>query len=300
MTRVLIALALAICAAVAAPAGARQGPDVIPLPKGFGPEGITTAGHDMFFVSSRLSGAIYRGSLRTGDGRILVPAVDGREATGIKVDRRGRLFVSGAGSNSIRVYDARTGRELMSYDVPEEGFINDVVLTRDGAYFTDSIVPTLYFLPFGRKGALPDELERIPISGDLVYGPGFNANGIEAARGGRTLILVKSSTGELFTADPATGRTRRIDLGAENVANGDGILLEGRTLYVVRNRDNLVAVVQLRRDLTAGDVVRTITDSDFAVPTTIARSGGRLYVVNAKFGQEGPDTPYEVVKVPGR
>ena len=31
--------------------------------------------------------------------------------------------------------------------------------------------------------------------------------------------------------------------------NGDGLLLDGRTLYVVQNRDNKVAVVRLSRRL---------------------------------------------------
>ena len=127
----------------------------------------------------------------------------GLAAAGLKVDRRHRLFVSGAGSKTIRIHDARTGGLLRSYAVPDSGFINDVVVTRRGAYFTDSNVQQLYFIPFGRHGALGD-LERIPITGDFFYGAGFNANGIDAARGGRTLILVKTSTGELFTADAAT------------------------------------------------------------------------------------------------
>ena len=127
----------------------------------------------------------------------------GLAAAGLKVDRRHRLFVSGAAGKTIRVHDARTGGLLRSYAVPDSGFINDVVVTRRGAYFTNSNVQQLYFIPFGRHGALGD-LERIPITGDFVYGAGFNANGIDAARGGRTLILVKTSTGELFAADAAT------------------------------------------------------------------------------------------------
>ena len=51
----------------------------------------------------------------------------------------------------------------------------------------------------------------------------------------------------------------------------------------------------------AAFIARTITSPKFEVPTTIARSGGRNYVVNAKFNQAPtPATPYEVVKVPKR
>src|SRR5829696_6561873 len=122
MNRILIALALVLSAAVAVPAVAAQGkgkskgkrPDVIALPQGFQPEGITTSKRHTFFVGSRDSGAIYKGNLRTGQGAILVPGdpdpaslPDDRGATGLKVDRYGRLFVSGANSQHIRVYDSR-------------------------------------------------------------------------------------------------------------------------------------------------------------------------------------------------
>ena len=313
MNRILIALALVLSAAVAVPAVAHQGkgkskgkrPDVIALPKGFQPEGITTAKRHTFFVGSRDSGAIYKGNLRTGEGTTLVagdadPASvpDDRGATGLKVDRYGRLFASGANSKHIRVYDSRTGEEIRDYPVPEAGFINDNVVTRRGVYFTDSQVQQLYFIPFGKKGAL-GALQRIPITGALVYVAGqFNANGIEAARGGKQLISVQSHTGKLFTIDPVTGVTKEIVLD-EAVTNGDGLLRKGRTLYVVRNLDNLVAVVKLAGDLGSGDYGREIKRKEFDVPTTIARSGGRNYVVNGKFGTTPtPQTPYEVVKVP--
>jgi len=320
MNRILIALALGLGAAVAVPAMAAQGkgkdkgknarPDVIALPDGFQPEGITTSKRHAFFVGSRATGAIYKGSLRTGEGDVLVAGGGGKQATGLKVDRYGRLFVSGAGSKAIRVYDSGTGREIRTYPVPEAGFINDNVVTRRGVYFTDSNVRQLYFIPFGKKGAL-GELQRIPITGDFTYGAGFNANGIEAARGGKTLILIKSPTGELFTADAATGVTRKIAVTGDDgeLINGDGILLTGRKLRVVENRDGAaegvtqgtgeVSTVKLSRDLASGRIVRAISDARFDVPTTIARSGGRFYVVNAKFSSASPTTDtYQVVKVP--
>ena len=75
----------------------------------------------------------------------------------------------------------------------------------------------------------------------------IDVNGIAATRDGKTLILVQSDTGKLFTADPETGVTTLID--APLVPNGDGILLRGRTLYVVQNRLNKVAVLRLDRRL---------------------------------------------------
>jgi hypothetical protein len=312
----VILTAAALAAAIAVPAVAGGKPDVIELPRNFNPEGIATAKHDTFFVGSRVTGAIYRGSLRSGDGDILVeggPEVmgDDRAATGLKVDRRGRLFVSGADSKHIRVYDARSGDELADYFAgADAGFINDVIVTRRGAYFTDSNNPWLYFIPFERRGEL-GELERIPLGGDYVNDAGFNANGIEAAHGGRSLIVVKSNTGELFDVDARSGVADRIEVsgGDGELVNADGILLKGRKLYVVENRDDpdpaaegvgVISVVKLRRDLGSGRIVRTIHDELFQVPTTIARSGGRKYVVNAKFGLPNPEGRFEVVKVPER
>ncbi len=312
MRRILIALALVLSAAVAVPAVAHQGkakrPDVIALPPGFQPEGITTSKKHTFFVGSRATGAIYKGSLRTGEGDELVPGGGGKAATGLKVDRFGRLFVSGAGSKAIRVYDSRTGDLIRDYPVLDAGFINDNVVTKQGVYFTDSSVQQLYFIPFGKKGAL-GELRRIPIRGDFVYGAGFNANGIEAAKGGKTLILVQSSTGNLYTADAVTSgptTTKRITLeqssGTDNeLDEGDGLLLKGRRLSVVENQDDRVTVVKLSRDLTRARIVKEIDSALFDVPTTIARSGGRDYVVNGQFNSASPTTDtYEVVKVPKR
>ena len=320
----LITAALSAVLAVPAAAGLGQAqgkarghtPTVVELPQNFNPEGIATAARHTFFVGSRVTGAIYRGSLRTGEGDILVaggPEVGGddRAATGLRVDRRGRLFVSGADSRHIRVYDARTGTELADLFAGDDaGFINDVAVTRRGAYFTDSNNPWLYFIPFGEDGEL-GALERIPLSGDYVNEDGFNANGIVAARGGRSLIVVKSNTGELFKVNAATGEADRIEVtgGDGELVNADGMLLRGRNLFVVENRDDpdpsaegvgVISKVRLGRNLGRGRIWRTVHHELFQVPTTMARSGGRHYVVNAKFGLANPDGSFEVVKVPRR
>ena len=320
MRTILIAAALSAAIAVPAAADHKPGksprPTVIELPQNFNPEGITTAKRHTFFVGSRTTGAIYRGSLRTGEGDILVEggpdvAADDRAATGLKVDRFGRLFVSGADSKHIRVYDARTGTQLRDYFAGDDaGFINDVIVTKRGAYFTDSNNPWLYFIPFGKRGKLGD-LQRIALGGDYTNGVGFNANGIEAARGGKSLIVVKSNTGELLEVDAVTGLADRIEVtgGDGELINADGLLLKGRKLYVVENRDDpdpnaagvgVISVVKLDRNLSSGRIAATIHSPLFQVPTTIARSGGRNYVVNAKFGLPNPDGSFEVVKVPKR
>ena len=186
---------------------------------------------------------------------------------------------------------------LKTYDrTTAPTFINDVVIARGSAWFTDSMNPVLYRVPLDLVG--PAEV--VPLTGDLVYEAGFNVNGIDATADGKTLILVQSNTGLLFTAD-FDGSTKRIDLGtSESVLNGDGILLEGRTLYVVQNRMNVIAVIKLDRGLTSGTVLQRLTNPDFDVPTTIDRFGSRLYAVNARFGATTPpaSTDYWITAVP--
>jgi sugar lactone lactonase YvrE len=109
---------------------------------------------------------------------------------------------------------------------------------------------------------------------------------------------VNDSDSSLYTVDPQTGVATLIDLGGATVPNGDGILLQGKTLYVVQNQLNQIAVVELSPDLTSGTIVDTITSDHFRVPTTIAKFGNSLYAVNARFGTPPtPDTDYDVVRV---
>jgi sugar lactone lactonase YvrE len=125
-----------------------------------------------------------------------------------------------------------------------------------------------------------------------------NANGIAATADGTTLIIVQSNTGRLFTVNPDDGNTQVIDLGGESVPNGDGILLDGQTLFVVQNRLNQLAVITLAADLAAGTVEQRLTDPAFDVPTTVAASDGHLFLPNARFGIPDPDTAsYSVVRI---
>jgi sugar lactone lactonase YvrE len=297
LSPLLAAAALAGVAAAQPPA-----PSTLRLPNGFQPEGISISGKS-FYVGSIPTGAVYRGSLATGRGSVLVRAASGRAAIGLEVDR-GRIFVAGGDTGRAFVYDAGTGRELTSYQlVSGAGFVNDVVVTRRAAWFTDSQNAFLYRLPLGAGGRPPpaSEVQRVRLRGAIRYVSGFNVNGIDATRDGATLVIVQSNTGRLFTVNPANGVARSIALRGGSVANGDGILLSGRTLYVVRNQDNRIAVVRLAAGLRSGAIVRSIADRRFDVPTTIDESGSFLYAVNARFGTAAtPTTRYQVVRVPKR
>jgi sugar lactone lactonase YvrE len=299
MTRLVLAVA-SIAVVVASVAGAQGAfPSRIDLPDGFQPEGIATSG-EQFYVGSIPTGAVYRGSLRTGQGAILVQPQTGRAAIGMKIDR-GRLFVAGGNTGNAYVYDARNGALIRTYALSTGGsFINDVVVTKKAAWFTDSLKPVLYRVPLGPAGRPGDAaaFSTVNLTSPYVHGTGVNVNGIDATPNGKTLVIVQTSTGKLFTVN-AMGGTREIALAeGETVPNGDGILLDGKTLYVVQNQRNVIAKIRLSAKLTSGRVLRRIESSDFSVPTTIAEHGKSIYAVNARFGvPPTPTTDYWITKV---
>ncbi|MDX1436454.1 MAG: hypothetical protein R3335_06575 [Anaerolineales bacterium] len=293
-----------ILTAVLLTAAGGQGPfpDVIPLPNGFFPEGIAVGKGHTFFTGSLVDGAIYRGDLRTGEGDILAPGVPGLLALGMDFDERsGNLFVAGGSGGDARVYDGDTGLQVAAYDLGA-GFINDVIVTRDAAYFTNSFAPVFYRIPLGPAAELPDQsaVETITFAGDWIQVPGeFNANGIEASSNGKVLIVVNSVLGALYKVDPNNGTAVTIDLGSGNVASGDGLARRGMSLYVVQNFLNQIAEVSLAGDFESGEVVNVFTNPAFDIPTTGAVFGSDLYVVNARFTTPpGPGTTYDAVKVP--
>jgi outer membrane protein assembly factor BamB len=295
--RRLVLLVVALLAALSPAAATAQSPfpKLIALPDGFQPEGIAIQG-TTFYVGSIPSGAVVRGDVRTGRSRQLVAPVAGRAAIGMKV-RDKRLFVSGGPTGKAFVYDARDGDLLAEHTLTTgASFINDVAIGRDAAYFTNSRAAEVFAVPL--HGG---PVRRIALTGDFQQTGGptaNNLNGIDVA-GRNTLVLVQSNTGKLFTADPSTGVTHEIDLGGQTVVNGDGILLVGRILFVVQNRDNQVATILLSRDLSRGTVLTRFSDPNFDVPTTLARSGPVLYAVNARFGTTDPQpAKYNVVRIP--
>ncbi|MCI3238606.1 SMP-30/gluconolactonase/LRE family protein [Streptomyces spinosisporus] len=272
-------------------------PTRFPLPDGWLPEGITICSRPFAYMGSRANGAIYRTDLRTGKGGVLYAGATGQVAVGLKLDRDGLLYVAGS-TGVARIHDSRTGKVLTTYRLsPETGhFINDVTLLDDRAWFTDSLDAVLYGVPRGRGGTV----RTLPLTGDWVQTPGVNnANGIVSAPGGRGLIVVSSTPGRLYKISLRTGSATEIALaGAENVMAGDGLWRIGRTLYVVQNRLNLISVFELDAKATTATLRRTITDPRFDVPTTIARFGHRLYLVNARFtSPQTPETTFDAVAV---
>jgi hypothetical protein len=289
----------------ASQSGARGGESLqtIPLPLGLQPEGITSDGESTFYVGSLADGRVIRGDLDSGDTEVLVPGVTGRVAVGMRFEDRDedRLWVAGGPTGAVTVYDADSGDELGRWVVPGSGFLNDVTVTEDAAYVTDSQVQRLVVVPLGDDGALPgpDAATTLPLTGDVSFDPNdFNANGI-IALDDDLLVLVQSSTGTLFLVDPATGVTDAIEGTEGDLVSGDGLELGAGRLFVVRGGGgNDVAVVRLRDNGRSARVERLVTQPDFDVPTTATFADGRLWAVNARFDTEPtPTTEYTVVQV---
>ena len=304
LTAALLSLLLSVTLVAPAQAHGRHQrfPDRIALPDAFLPEGITIGRAPIAYLGSRADGDIYAANLKTGKGRIISQG-PGTPSVGLKVDRRGLLYVAGGTAGDGRVVSVRTGKILASYAFVLPGtptFVNDVVLTDRYAWFTDSQQAQLYRVERTRagKGAASADVRTVPLTGQWVQGPGFNANGIARTPNGRALLVINSGTGFLFKVNPRTGEATQVDLGGAALTNGDGLLLQGRTLYVVRNQRNEVAVVKLNRRGTAGKVVDTLTSEEFDVPTTVAAYKGSLYLPNARFTTPPtPTTKYWITRI---
>jgi DNA-binding beta-propeller fold protein YncE len=130
--------------------------------------------------------------------------------------------------------------------------------------------------------------------------PPVRANGIAATPNGKHLILGHLSEGQLYRIDTATHTVVPIDLGGDDVCSADGILLDGKTLYVAQNFKNKISVLELSPDYLSGTIVREISEPFVSnpatkVPTTIAEFGNSLYAVTAGFAPPAPDF---VVRLP--
>ena len=160
-------------------------------------------------------------------------------------------------------------------------------------------MPQVLVVPLGEDGSLPapDEVEVLPISGDLEYGEGFNVNG-DRRRAGRA----RRGPHRVWRAVP-----RRPGLGLRHahrffgdamLTTGDGMELDGDTLYVVRNQVNQIDVLELDEGATSATLVAELADDGFDVPTTVALLDGDLWAVNARFGTDATaDTEYWITRL---
>ena len=113
---------------------------------------------------------------------------------------------------------------------------------------------------------------------------------------------MQSNTGNLYRIAIESREVTRIDLGGETLMGGDGILLDGQTLYVCRNQQEQIFPLEMSPDLTSAAPGEPFTDASFMYPTTIAIADDRLLAVNSQFdareGGEEPELPFNVTSVP--
>ncbi|GIG39218.1 SMP-30/gluconolactonase/LRE family protein [Cellulomonas phragmiteti] len=320
-----LAAVVALTLATAAPAAAHgpghgpgRGPDlpttylldpVGPAADDVYPEGVAARGTD-FYVSSTTDGTIYRGNLRHPTATpFLAGGQDGRTmAVGLEVDGR-TLLVAGGATGRVWAYDLRTRELTGSWQVAQDGtptFVNDLTVgPRGDVYVTDSSRPVLYRIDGRERRTTTTALLEPVVSfegTDFTYDQDINANGLVVSRDGRHAVVAKTRTGELFRVGLADGSVQRIDLGGASVA-GDGLLLDGHRLLAAEwtAGPQSVVVVRLDRDLRSGTVLSRTTDPSFDDPTTIARAGGSLLVVNSQFATRaagGTPGPFTVSRIP--
>ena len=298
-------------------------PDLIPIAAGLEPEGIEMGKDTDFFVggdswSGNLTnaGAIYRGNLVTGEGQIIVSPT-GKPVAGLSYDERTDYLYAATGyypggfagpflEQGVKVYAATSGRLLGEIIFGDNIVANDVLVTDKAVYCTDSISTTLYKIPLENDGKVfSSNFEKIEMTGFEMEPAGFNANGLVGDFDGKQLVIVNITTGVLYLMDTETGAASPVAIkGDEELfPDGDGLYMDGRTLYIMQNFTQKIAVVELSDDLTQGTFVKNLVSDAFSIPTTITGYGDCIYAINThflEFTAEGADPTSiqsDVVKV---
>jgi hypothetical protein len=293
-------LALLVPSALPAVATSPSRDDVIVLDGAKSAEGIAAGRGKTFYAGELMTGDIFRGNIRDGKAQRFIDVPDGRMAEGMTADvRNDLLYVAGGANGKAYIYNTETKATVANLTLTTKAgsFINDVVLTDDGAWFTNSKYGELYQVKANRSGEVRKAVRTLTVKGEAgaaLASEDFGLNGIEAARDDRMLIVAHSKNKALYTVDPRSGESSRIKgLDLEFV---DGILVQGSTLWAVQNMLNKIVRVKLARDLSSGTVRDVITSRHFDIPTTVAKFGNTLAAVNAQFNR--PASPHEVVLVP--
>ncbi|MET9350390.1 hypothetical protein [Streptomyces termitum] len=301
--RLAVTFLLTALAAVPAPAsaGARELPGtyVVSREAGVLPEGITVTPDGTLYVSSDGLGTLYRG--RVGDPELEpFPArgLETRTSTlGVHTDRRGRVL--SVGGATLTVHD-RHGR-LLAARTAQDGplgapRLNDLVVTEDAVYATDWANPVVHRAEI-RGGTLGPLEPWLDVRSAL---PGFPArywllNGIVANASGTTLLVASNGTEAVWRISTTTREIAPLDLGGQSFG-ADGMVLRDRTLYAVLNygAPQGVYIARLDEELRTGTVTHRLTDLPLTLPTTLARHGCRLYVVDSRLAEPRDRAPYTV------
>jgi len=247
--------------------------------------GLDDATKTIYVSATNRDGTIYRG--RVGDERLTVwqgprPGDNGR---GIDVDGAGRVYVAGGPSAEVRVF-SREGKLLAELPTGEEGsFLNDVRIGPDGAaYVTDSSLPRIWRVSADKTGKWT--IERwLDVSGTITYTPSltdFDLGGIVTTGG--SVVTAQGTTGQLWRIDLATKAITEIAIDGPAMTNADGLVLHGHDLYVVQNFSRIITKLRLGDDAATARTEETISTPADRTFTTAKEEGGRLLVVDSKFG----------------
>ncbi|MFI9510815.1 SMP-30/gluconolactonase/LRE family protein [Nocardia sp. NPDC052566] len=255
------------------------------------------------YVGSYTNGAVYRAARGAQRAEVFLPAgADGRKtANGLRVDQAGRLWVIDS-TKGVTVYDIATRAALARFEITGTAahFVNDLAITPDGtAYLTDSMRGVVYRVTPAQvtdaqaNGGRADLTVAVDLNPSLAaHGPdAITLNGIVADAAGRYLLVVDMTAGELHRialnpADPAP--IRKVTLRGGDVKHGDGLELNGDTLWVVQNTANTIARWRLTDDYTTATLETTLTNESLSIPTTLTHADNHLLVVASQFDKGGP------------
>ncbi|MFD7625020.1 SMP-30/gluconolactonase/LRE family protein [Streptomyces sp. NPDC059851] len=261
------------------------------------PEGIATDPHDhAVYVGSYADGTVYRALPGRAGAEVFLPSgTDGRRtANGLRVDAHGRLWVTDS-TAGVTVYDTATRTRLARFEVPgaDPRFVNDLTITPDGtAYLTDSVRAVVYKVtPVQLASGSGTLTPAYDLSGRLTPVPGrtFSLNGITSDRAGRYLLTVDMIAGDLHRIDLRTGALSRVTLQGGDLTHADGLdLAPDGSLRVAHNTTNTLTRWRVTPDGTRARLVRTLTDPDLQIPTTLTHVPGRTLVVRSQFDKGGP------------
>jgi Cu-Zn family superoxide dismutase len=258
------------------------------------PEGIAynpKTGH--FYTGSVTSGDLLKVSVQSGDVQTFATgSLQGRRAaTGLKLDAQDRLWVCGGADNKIQVLSS-AGALLRTWDTKAlfgSGFINDCAIDTGSVYFTDSQVRKIYRSSVKGDPNMLEEWLAFTNAQIPYVSPGTNANGIVITPDNKYLIIVVSTSGKLYRIDKTTKAITEIALNSP-VNSGDGLYIEGSTLYVSRNATGLIFPVTLNADYSQGTVGNGF-GTNLLFNTTIAKAANYFLVVNGQLNRRSGTTP---------
>ncbi|MDV6375502.1 superoxide dismutase family protein [Deinococcus arenicola] len=273
----------------------------LPGPQDF-PEGVAyDARKGVIYTGSAANGNIYAVNANTGATILFSKggAVGRSTALGLKVDSLGRVWVAGGATGAVSILspDGAPVATLMTPPSPNP-YLNDLTPTPDGSvYVTDSTRPVIWRV---RDMPNPSKMTVEPwldLGGTPInYGPGINLNGIVASPDGRYLLTVQLNTGELWRIDTGIKAIKKVMGG---LTNGDGLLLDGQTLYVSRNADGMISKVNLSADYGSGTLVREEPLAGLRFPTTLVKVGSDVVVAQGQLDKlKGgiPETPFKLTR----